>query len=514
MNRKSRFLGSIAALATTAVLAGCTAVGVTSTGASTTSSATKSSTTTATAATALSGTASVQAARAANATPDAADVTYDASKATTITLSGSTAAASGSGVSISGSTVRITAGGTYVLSGTLNGQVIVDSATSDEVKLVLNGATITSSTGSAIAFVDAGEAVVVLADSTTNALTDAASYADTTSADAPDAALFSMADLTIGGAGTLNVTGRFNDGIVSKDGLVISSGTITVTATHNGIRGKDHLVVTGGTIAVTAGNDALKSNNTTDADSGFIDVSGGTLTLAAGAKGDGLDAQNDIIVSDGKITVTKAYEGLEALNIVLGGGTTEVTTSDDGINVSAGASSTTTTQAAGGPGGGGGDAVIDGTAAISGGTLLIHAGGDGFDSNGTTSITGGTVVVDQVGQANGALDVNGTFTISGGTLIALGDASMPVAPGTASPQGWLMAAASGAAGAKIQILSGSTVVAEFTAPRVFGNVVYSSDKITSGQAYTVTVNGAATSVTADTAIAGGPGGGGMHGPRG
>jgi hypothetical protein len=88
---------------------------------------------------------------------------------------------------------------------------------------------------------------------------------------------------------------------------------------------------------------------------------------------------------------------------------------------------------------------------------------------------------------------------------------MPVAPGTASPQGWLMAAVSGSAGAKIQVLSGNNVLAEFTAPRVFGNVVFSSDKITSGQAYSVTVNGTATNVTADTATAGG---GGMRGPRG
>jgi len=181
------------------------------------------------------------------------------------------------------------------------------------------------------------------------------------------------------------------------------------------------------------------------------------------------------------------------------------------VSAGSAAATTATTQAGGGPGGGpgGGDAVIGGTAAVSGGTLIIHAGGDGFDSNGTASITGGTVIVDQVGRANGALDVNGTFTISGGTLIALGDASMPVAPGTASPQGWLMAAVSGSAGAKIQVLSSSTVLAEFTAPRVFGNVVYSSDKITTGQPYTVTVNGAATTVTADQASAGG-----MRGPRG
>ena len=47
--------------------------------------------------------------------------------------------------------------------------------------------------------------------------------------DEPNAAIFSKADLTIYGGGSLTVTGNFNDGIASKDGLIIASGTIAVT---------------------------------------------------------------------------------------------------------------------------------------------------------------------------------------------------------------------------------------------------------------------------------------------
>lgn len=492
MNLRPRIVTSLAALATTAILAGCTATGVTLPG--TTATGTGTTTTT----TALASASSVEAARAANGSVDAADTTWDAAGATTITLTGGSATASGPGVTVSGPTVTITAPGTYVLSGTLAGQVVVDSAAREEVKVVLAGASITSSTGAALAFRDAGEAVVVLAEGTGNTLTDAATYADTTSEDAPNAALFSMADLTIGGAGSLVVVGNSNDGIASKDGLVISGGTITVTAKDDGVRGKDHLVVTGGNLGVTAGGDALKSDNTVDAASGFIDVSGGTLTLAAGTQaGDGLDAVNDIIVSGGTITVTRSYEGLEARYVVIGGGDIEVTSADDGLNVAA-TSDTTTTTTQRGPGGGG-ESVIDGTATITGGTLVLHARGDGFDSNGTATITGGTVVVDQTGGGNGALDVNGAFTISGGTLIAVGSASMPVAPAASSPQGWLMAAVSGQAGASVRVLSGGTVVDEFTAPVAFGNVVYSSSAISGGQQYTVSVDGASTTVTADVA---------------
>lgn len=80
-------------------------------------------------------------------------------------------------------------------------------------------------------------------------------YADT-STDAPNVALWPADDMTIAGTGSLIVTGRSNDGIASKDGLVIEVGGITVDAVDDGIRGKDYLVVEGGTITVSAGGHA------------------------------------------------------------------------------------------------------------------------------------------------------------------------------------------------------------------------------------------------------------------
>ncbi len=393
---------------------GCGATGVESTAAAgTTSASTTTSTTTTTATTADGAALTVETARAANATPDAADVAWDEASATTITLSGSTATVDGEGVTVDGNTVTITAGGTYLLTGSLDGQVVVNSASDDEVKLVLSGAEITSDTGPAITVADAGEAVVVLADGTSNALTDASSYADT-SEEAPNAALYSKADLTIGGEGSLTVTGRSLDGIASADGLVIVGGDIQVTAADDGIRGKDHLAITGGALTVEAGGDALKSTNDTEAESGFIDISGGTLALTSGTDGfdaatdviisggtltvdagdDGIHAELSLVIGDGEVTLTRSYEGLEAQYIAITGGTIDVTAEDDGLNVSAADTSTsadTEGQMGGGPGGG--MATIDGLALVSGGTLTIDAGGDGFDSNGNAEITGGTVVV-------------------------------------------------------------------------------------------------------------------------
>jgi uncharacterized protein DUF4353 len=44
-----------------------------------------------------------------------------------------------------------------------------------------------------------------------------------------------MADLTIAGTGSLDVNGQYNDGIVSKDGLVLAAGNVTVKAADDGM---------------------------------------------------------------------------------------------------------------------------------------------------------------------------------------------------------------------------------------------------------------------------------------
>jgi hypothetical protein len=416
------------------------------------------------------------------------DVDYDASTAKTIAL--------GSG------NVEITEPGTYILTGTLsNGQVIVNSSAEGKVRIVLSNASITNSSGAAIDVRAADEVVVVLAEGTSNSLTDGSGY-DTSGEDAADAALFSMADLTIGGTGSLIVTGNTADGIASKDGLVILGGTITVKAADDGIRGKDYLVIQDGTLDVTSAQDGLKSTNETDAQYGDIVISGGTVTVNAGD--DGAHAEGDLAITGGTVTIAKSSEGLEGHTITIAGGSTSVTSSDDGVNASSGTGSTS-----GGGGGGGGMADDGSSLLISGGTLTVNASGDGLDSNGSITISGGTTTVaGPTGNGNGSLDSNAGITYTGGTLIAAGSAGMAEAPDSGN---YVQANVSAPAGATIEVRSGDTVIATYTTIKAVANVVVASDHIVSGQFYTVTVNGSTTAtVTAGQATGGGMGGG----PRG
>ena len=180
---------------------------------------------------------------------DPDDYTWDAASEFAVTLADG-ATSGGNGLEVDGDVVTITRAGTYRISGTLSdGQIVVETAEQDVVRLVLDGVDVSSSTGAALAVLDAGKVVVILEAGSQNALADAATYVFASAdEDELNAAVHSAADFTISGDGSLAVTGRFNDGIAGKDGLVIAGGTITVDAADDGICGKDYLVVTGGTL--------------------------------------------------------------------------------------------------------------------------------------------------------------------------------------------------------------------------------------------------------------------------
>ena len=135
----------------------------------------------------------------------AKDLTWDSSSEVTIDLSNPTAT---DGVTVSDGVITITKAGNYKLTGTYSGQVKVEAADSDMVRLILDNATITNSTGAAINVAEADEVVIYTASGSTNTVSDGSSYSDTASG-SPDAAIYSKSDLTLAGEGTLKVEGKY-----------------------------------------------------------------------------------------------------------------------------------------------------------------------------------------------------------------------------------------------------------------------------------------------------------------
>lgn len=463
----------------------------------------------------------------------AKDLTWDSSSEVTIDLSNPTAT---DGVTVSDGVITITKAGNYRLSGTYAGQIKIEAADSDMVRLILDNATITNSTGAAINVVKADEVVIYTASGTTNTVSDGSSYSDTTSG-SPDAAIYSKSDLTLAGEGTLKVEGKYEEGIHTTDGLVIASGTLEVTAANTGIKGKDYVDILDGTTSVTATKDGIKATNDTDGNRGWVRLSGGTVNISAGD--DGFKAERVLQISGGTLNVTQSNEGLEAQYINILDGTVNVTSSDDGINASysttspssTGSTSNSTTQtgqtpagggqshsgamgqppagggAGGGMGGGGTFEVVDATINIAGGTVTVNANGDGIDSNGTATLSGGTLIVNgPFTGGNTSLDTNGDLLLNGTTVVAGNSGDMFEAPASSSTSGYvkLTNLSNVSNGTTIQVADSSgKVVANYKVVNSNTSLILvSSSKITKGESYTVytttdSVNASSTSVASN-----------------
>lgn len=387
------------------------------------------------------------------------DLSWDTSSETAIDLSNPTAT---DGVTVEDGTLTITKAGTYKLSGEYQGQIKVETADSDAVRLVLDNANITNSSGAALNVVNADEVILYSASGTTNTISDGADYT-ATGEDDPDAVVYSKADLTIAGEGTLKVNGNHEDGIHTSDGLVIASGTLEVNAANTGIKGKDYVDILGGTINVTAQQDGIKSTNDTDEGQGWTRLSNGTVTVNAGD--DGFKASRVVEISGGSLTVEQSDEGIEAQYINVSGGDVNVTSEDDGMNASlktsdsestdssANTSDTANQQQGSLPGGqqnGTSNQQQQGTGQPPQGQPPAMSGTsqDGMSQNGTTgtgqqgmgqppqgggmpgggggtfevvdaaiNVSGGHVTVNAEGDG---IDSNGVTTLSGGTLIVNG----------------------------------------------------------------------------------------------
>ena len=342
---------------------------------------------------------------------------------------GNTITVNGPGASVDGSAVRITAGGTYLISGTLkDGQMIVDTEDKKTVKLVLNGVDITSASSAPIYVLRARKTVIALTDGTENHITDGGSYViEDPAANEPNAAIFSKGNLTFSGSGSLTVEANYSNGITSKDDLDITGGNITVNAANDGIRGRDHIAIKNGNITVNAKADGMKSNNDEDPERGYISIEGGTINVTAGE--DAIQAATSVVITGGTITASSgdsggssledlgmsnrstdsgpsvSAKGIKAVSgIRIEGGTIMVDSSDDAIH-------------------------SDGSITIDNGNIVLASGDDGIHSDYILTINGGDISITKSYEAiEGAV-----IAVNGGNMHLVGSHNgINVAPGRAN----------------------------------------------------------------------------------
>lgn len=401
---------------------------------------------------------------------------WDAASATKITLSDEGSVISGNGAYLYDGDVYIVYAGHYVLSGALtNGSVIIDADKSDKIWVLLDDVAIHCEDGAALRVEQADKVFLTLADGTESVISSGAEYDEELAASGVDGVIYSRDDLTINGSGALRVDAAYYHGIVCNDDFVITGGDITISAVQDGIHANDSVRIREAEITISAGDDGITASN--DDETAFA------------------------YIESGVITITDSYEGIEAIEVMIAGGTVDIVATDDGINAN----------------GSGVNSVIR----ITGGDITITnpsgRDGDGLDSNGSIYIEGGRVFI-SVSSSGGnyaqdyGSENGGECVVSGGTVIACGDSRMAEGFSEDSPQGFLMYTASAEAGTEIRLedASGKELLSEVI-PCSFSSVVLSTPELKVGDSCTIIVDGAEETLTIDNIASSGFGPAGMFG---
>ena len=213
------------------------------------------------------------------------------------------------GVTQSGSVYTITKAGEYTVTGLLSeGQLIVDAGDEDEVTIVLNGTSITCSSGSPIYVKNASKVEIKSEENSFNEVIDNRTEAtEDSSDDAGNAAIYAPCDLKLVGKGALVVTGNYNNGIQSKDDLSIKNVIVKVTAVNNAVKGNNAVdIESGNIIAISAKGDGIKTSNSNISNKGnqkgIVTITGGNIDVYAAC--DGIDAAYVVDISgDGNLNI-------------------------------------------------------------------------------------------------------------------------------------------------------------------------------------------------------------------
>ena len=215
--------------------------------------------------------------------------------------------------------------------------------------------------------------------------------------------IFSKTDLTLNGTGSLTIQAQAGHGVVSKDELVVTQGSYTITAASHGLSGKDSIAIAGGSFHITSGKDGIHAENSDDTSMGFLYIADGTFTIAA--QGDAVSASGALLIDSGPFDLTTG-EGSASVTMSsdssfgqMGGVPTEISAAEEDTISQKGIKA-------------------EGSFTINGGTLDLTCNGSGntaLDTDGTYAYNGGTVTTNDGSENNpGQMGGGGRGGMAGG----------------------------------------------------------------------------------------------------
>jgi hypothetical protein len=206
------------------------------------------------------------------------------------------------------------AGVEYVISGTSAGgyvNIISDLAT----KVTLNGLTLASTNGPAIAVQCSNRCYVVLAEGSANALSDTSTYTRF-----GEGTLYSSGPMIFSGRGSLALTGKKKHAVYSGTYIRMLDGDVAVAAAaKDGLHCSEFFRMDNGSLIVAATGDAI------DADEGYVMINGGSINIASSTDNvKGITCDGTLTVNGGAVNMTVSgvqSKGLKTGNMTFNGGT-------------------------------------------------------------------------------------------------------------------------------------------------------------------------------------------------
>ncbi|MFI3174799.1 MAG: carbohydrate-binding domain-containing protein [Bacillota bacterium] len=360
--------------------------------------------------------------------------------------------------------VTIDKEGVYFVSGSLaDGQIIIDvDDTTGKVQLVLDTVEINSNSSAPIYVKSADKVFVTLAEGSENVLTVNGEYVSTDENNV-DGAIFSKADITFNGTGSLLIIDSYGNGIVGKDDVVFTNGAYMISSALHGLDVNDSVRIKEATLYIMSGKDGMHIENADDSSKGFFYAESGTIVIAAEqdgistsgllqidegsfeiATGGGFDtilneitrgegpgnivqptdnlphsmkalkSEVDMIINNGYFSISSYEDAIHSNgNLTINGGVMSILSGDDAVHADAHLIIN--------------DVILEVMAAyegleganltINGGSMIINVLDDAVnvgDTGGVLTINGGEISLLASGDG---VDSNGSFVMTGGLLI-------------------------------------------------------------------------------------------------
>ena len=197
----------------------------------------------------------------------------------------------------------------YLISGSFDGNIVIDCSDNYKFELQFSNFTITSSLINPITILSGSKVQLTAKKDTNNFVYDYREAIDSSDENSYSSAIYSLVDLELGGKGNLEIYSKNNNGIHTKDDLKVKNLNLNVVCMDNALKGNDSVTIESGNIKLVAkSGDGIKTTNShinsNDNQKGTITILGGTLDIYSAC--DAIDSSYDVVVS-GTDTVVNIY---------------------------------------------------------------------------------------------------------------------------------------------------------------------------------------------------------------